>query len=259
MTRYWLFHRDQFFALLPPPGKLTADIGCGEGRLPRDLKGLGHNVIGIDVSPTLIDAARKADPTGDYRCASATILPLPDKSCDLVIAFMSLHDIDDLATAVAEMGRVLVHAGIAAIAVVHPLNSAGRFTDQSAGSPFLIENTYLGEFVYASEESSNGIQMTFHSRHRPLEAYSLALEAASFDIEAVTRTSSACPGRWIRGVEAVAAHPAVSASARSQARVNASTSPSPWLSAVRPNTSSSARTEPCEMRLKSRVIACSRL
>jgi len=35
---YWRFHRDQFLRLLPPPGRQTLDIGCGEGRLARDLK-----------------------------------------------------------------------------------------------------------------------------------------------------------------------------------------------------------------------------
>ena len=35
---YWRFHRDQFLELLPAPGRRTLDIGCGEGRLSRDLK-----------------------------------------------------------------------------------------------------------------------------------------------------------------------------------------------------------------------------
>jgi 2-polyprenyl-3-methyl-5-hydroxy-6-metoxy-1,4-benzoquinol methylase len=48
---YWRFHRDQFLHLLPPPGRRTVDIGCGEGRLTRDLKELGHDVIAIDSSP----------------------------------------------------------------------------------------------------------------------------------------------------------------------------------------------------------------
>ena len=28
---YWRFHRDQFLAIVPPPGRLTLDLGCGEG------------------------------------------------------------------------------------------------------------------------------------------------------------------------------------------------------------------------------------
>lgn len=182
---YWRFHRDQFLTLLPPPVKLTVDIGCGEGRLSRDLKTLGHNVIGIDASQTLIDAARDADPGGDYRCASATKLPFNDNSCDLAVAFMSLQDMDDLMTAVAEMGRVLEQGGLACIAVVHPLNSSGKFIDESSSSPFVIQNTYLADFPYKDDLSRDGFRMAFHSRHRPIEAYSRALEAAGFVIEAV--------------------------------------------------------------------------
>jgi SAM-dependent methyltransferase len=94
---YWRFHRDRFLTLLPEAGALTVDVGCGEGRLPRDLKACGHRVIGIDSSSTLIAAARGADPDGDYRCAPATALPVGDRSCDHAVAFMSLHDIEDLA------------------------------------------------------------------------------------------------------------------------------------------------------------------
>ena len=34
---YWRYHREPFLELVPPPGRLTLDIGCGEGRLTRDL------------------------------------------------------------------------------------------------------------------------------------------------------------------------------------------------------------------------------
>ena len=59
---YWLFQRDLFLELVPSPGHKTLDLGCGEGRLSRDLKTLGHNVVGVDISPTMIAAARPADP-----------------------------------------------------------------------------------------------------------------------------------------------------------------------------------------------------
>jgi len=182
---YWRFHRDQFLTLVPAPGALTVDVGCGEGRFTRDLKRLGHRVIGIDSSPSLIEAARRADPGGDYRCASATTLPLENASCDLVIAFMSLQDIDELTAAVSEMGRVLVANGSACIAVVHPLNSAGTFENESADSPFVIAGSYLDEFDYSDDIARNGLRMVFHGKHRPLEAYSRALEASGFVIDAI--------------------------------------------------------------------------
>jgi len=97
---YWRYHRDQFLQIVPSPGRRTIDIGCGEGRLTRDLKMLGHDVVGIDASPSLVAAAREADPLMDIRLADAAALPLDDASADLAIAFMSLQDIDDMVAAV---------------------------------------------------------------------------------------------------------------------------------------------------------------
>ena len=182
---YWTFHRDQFFELVPPSGRLTLDLGCGEGRVSRDLTARGHCVISIDASPTLIDAARTAHPEGDYRCLDGAKLPLADGACDLVIAFMCLQDMDDPESAIAEMGRVLDARGCACIAIVHPLNSAGKFVAESAASPFVIPGTYLGEFRYTDQVSRDGFDMAFHSRHRSVEAYSRMLEAAGLYIEAI--------------------------------------------------------------------------
>jgi SAM-dependent methyltransferase len=182
---YWRFHRDQFFQLVPPPGRLTLDLGCGEGRVSRDLSARGHRVVGIDASPALIESARTAHPGGDYRCLDAAKLPLADGACDLGIAFMSLHDMDDPESAIAEMSRVLDARGCACIAIVHPLNSAGKFVAESAASPFVVAGTYLGEFRYTDQVSRDGLDMAFHSRHRSLETYSRMLEAAGFYIETI--------------------------------------------------------------------------
>jgi hypothetical protein len=46
---YWRFHRDQFLPLVPSPGRRTLDLGCGEGRLSRDLETRGHRVVGLDL------------------------------------------------------------------------------------------------------------------------------------------------------------------------------------------------------------------
>ena len=49
---YWTY-RDAFFALVPEPGAATLEVGCGEGRVARDLVARGHRVTGLDASPTL--------------------------------------------------------------------------------------------------------------------------------------------------------------------------------------------------------------
>lgn len=47
-------YRDAFFDLLPAPGAARLEVGCGEGRVARDLAARGHRVTGIDAAPTLI-------------------------------------------------------------------------------------------------------------------------------------------------------------------------------------------------------------
>jgi SAM-dependent methyltransferase len=182
---YWRHHRDQFLPLLPPTGRCTVYVGCGEGRLARDLKRLGHNVIAIDASPTFVAAAREADPAMDIRLADAAALPLEDASADLAIAFMSLHDIDGMAQAVQEIARVLEPGGRLCLAIVHPLNSAGRFTEKAADAPYVIKGDYLGSFPYSDAVERDGLAMTFHSQHRSIEGYFLALEQAGFVVEAL--------------------------------------------------------------------------
>jgi ubiquinone/menaquinone biosynthesis C-methylase UbiE len=72
---YWRRHRDQFLELLPSPGRRTIDIGCGEGRLTRHLKELGHRIVAVDASPSMVAAARELDPSVDVRIADASIIP----------------------------------------------------------------------------------------------------------------------------------------------------------------------------------------
>src|SRR5262245_61927464 len=180
---FWRFHRDQFLLIVPPPGRRTVDIGCGEGRLTRHLKALGHSVIGVDASPSLAAAAREADPVMDIRLANAAALPLDNASADLAIAFMSLQDVDDMPAAVREAARVLEPGGRFCMAIVHPINSAGRFVSEAADAPFVIKGDYLRAFDYADTIERDGLSITFHSRHRSLESYFLELEAAGLLVE----------------------------------------------------------------------------
>ena len=182
---YWRFHRDQFLQLLPPPGRRTVDIGCGEGRLMRDLKMLGHDVVGIDASPSLVAAARSLDPQTDICLANAAALPFDRASADLAIAFMSLQDIDDMPGAIREIARVLEPKGRFCFAIVHPINSAGHFQQRSAEAPFVIEGNYLQPCYRSDAIERDGLAMTFHSQHRPLEAYFRAIEEAGLVVEAL--------------------------------------------------------------------------
>lgn len=186
---YWRFHRESFFALLPPPGRLTIEVGCGEGRVSRDLKALRHKVVAIDVSPTMVDYARAADPSIDVVVADAARLPFDDASADLVVAFMSLHDADDMPAAMREIGRVLGAGGILCMAIVHPINSAGRFESIEPDARFVIEGSYLQPHFYRDAIEHDGLSMTFSSRHWPLQAYFDAMQHAGLVVETLNEVT----------------------------------------------------------------------
>lgn len=185
---YWQYHRDQFLDLLPPPGRLTLDIGCGEGRLSRDLNARGHTVVTLDGSPSMVAAARDADPAIETLLGDAAELPFPDGHVDLAIAFMSLQDIDDAEGAIREAARVLEPGGRFCLAVVHPLVSAGRFDGHEPDSPFVVSGSYLARFRYRDTVERGGLKMTFESEHRPIQWYFAALEAAGFLVERLRET-----------------------------------------------------------------------
>jgi ubiquinone/menaquinone biosynthesis C-methylase UbiE len=198
---YWRFHRDRFLELLPASSGLTLDLGCGEGRFPRDLKAAGYEVVGIDASPTLIEHARAADPDGDYRVADAAQLPFADASVQLVTALLSLHDMDDMPGAIAEAARVLVPGGRLCAAVVHPINSGGKFESSTPDAAFVIRESYFAQRQYADAVERDGLRMTFTSHHRPMEAYFDALERAGLLVERLAEvpdSTYAAGDRWQR-------------------------------------------------------------
>jgi ubiquinone/menaquinone biosynthesis C-methylase UbiE len=178
---YWRFHRDEFLPLLPAPGKLTLDVGCGEGRLSRDLASLGHRVVGVDPAPTLLAAAREGDPVGEYVDGTAENLPFENGAADLVVAFMSLMELDDIRSATMEIARVLEPGGALVAAVVHPLNSATLPRDEDTDR-FRIR-AYRGTQPYSDSINRNGLKMTFRSFHYSLEDYWRAIRDAGFVVD----------------------------------------------------------------------------
>src|SRR5271155_5150954 len=117
---YEHFHGREFLTLLPPPGRCTVDLGGGEGRLGRDLRRLGHRVVAFDGSPALAHACATHEDPVPVAVADAARVAARDECADLVVAFMSLHDIDDVADAVGEAARLLVPDGKFCLAIVHP-------------------------------------------------------------------------------------------------------------------------------------------
>lgn len=94
-------------------GGPVADVGCGPGHVTDHLQGLGVEAFGIDLSPGMIDVARRAHPRLRFEVGSMTDLDLADASVAGLLAFWSLIHIPDDAvpTVFAHFRRALRPGG----------------------------------------------------------------------------------------------------------------------------------------------------
>ncbi len=108
--------------MLPEDGKVL-DVGCGYGRIALPLARAGYEIDGLDLSPSLIEAARRAaDAEGllvGLTVGSMRSLPYPTASFDAVVclwsAFHELLEEEEQAEAIREMWRVLRPGSFAVI------------------------------------------------------------------------------------------------------------------------------------------------
>jgi len=116
----------------PRQRELALDFGCGVGRLSRALAAHFERVIGIDVSPTMIAAARElnADVAQvEFReNASPRIENVADASVDLVFSHITLQHIPTALAAgyVEEFFRVLAPGGVAVFHFVDDADASLR-------------------------------------------------------------------------------------------------------------------------------------
>jgi ubiquinone/menaquinone biosynthesis C-methylase UbiE len=101
-------------------------------------------VTGVDASPTMVRLAASHNDRQPVVLADAAALPFRDGAFDLVVAYMSLHDIDAMPAAVTEAARVLRPDGRLCAAIPHPVNSAGEFESRAADAPFVISGSDPG-------------------------------------------------------------------------------------------------------------------
>lgn len=181
---YWEY-REAFFALVPPPRGRTLEVGCGEGRVSRDLAARGHRVTGLDASPSLVRAAAELDPDGDYVVGSAEALPFADATFGLVVAYNVLMDVEDMPRAVREAARVLVTGGRLGLCVTHPFADAGGWETEGDDARFVIAGSYLDGGPFQTTIEQGGLTMTFDGMAHSVESYARALEAAGLLIEAI--------------------------------------------------------------------------
>lgn len=101
-----------YFAALVSDGPV-GDLGCGTGRITTYLAGLGLDVFGVDLTPGMIEVAKREYPELRFEVGSLFDLDLKDGELAGALAWYSLVHTprEDLPAVFAELFRVLRPGG----------------------------------------------------------------------------------------------------------------------------------------------------
>jgi SAM-dependent methyltransferase len=94
-------------------GGLVAELGCGPGQTTGRLRDLGLDVFGIDISPVMIELARRECPGLRFAVGSMDALDVADGALAGIVSWYSIIHAapDDLPGYLAEFSRVLAPGG----------------------------------------------------------------------------------------------------------------------------------------------------
>lgn len=139
---------ERLLGVLPPHARVL-DVGSGTGRpTAQTLVDAGHDVLGVDVSPVMVDIAARQVPGAEFRCADIRTLALEDGSFDAVCLYFALLQMsrEDQGGVVRLAARVLRPGGHLAVATV-PLDVEG-VSGTFMGQP--VEVTSFGEDAFVA-------------------------------------------------------------------------------------------------------------
>jgi len=139
------------------------DIGCNDGFAMTVMRDLGHEVTGIDISPTKVERAKNKGL--NVTQGRAEHLSFKDKEFDTVFCSHTLEHVEDLSKAVSEIKRVSKRVVII-IPLEEDTNNPAHMSPFKSGdelkelfSDWVIDHTeelnrYEREFVLIAHESS---------------------------------------------------------------------------------------------------------
>lgn len=158
------------FALSVRRAGIACDLGCGPGHVARYLHGRGIHACGMDLSPGMIECARRLNPGIEFSQGDMRALPVRDNAWAGIAAFYAIVNLssDDLVQALQQMMRVLVPGGR------------------------LLLSFHIGDDTSQVEELwDSGAALEFHFfRTRSVAD---AIRSAGFEIEEITERAPYAP------------------------------------------------------------------
>lgn len=158
--------------VLDAGGGPVVDAGCGPGWLTGHLARRGLDIVGVDVSPALVDIARTNQPDLTFSVGSITDLPFEDDALAGLVCWYVLHHVPDgdLPAVLAEFERVLAPGGQ------------------------LLVGGHAGEGSYLKTEGYGGVPMRVMFTRRTNGSLTGLLRCAGFAVDAQVMLDPDQPG-----------------------------------------------------------------
>ncbi len=163
--------------LRPQAGNLYLDLGCGEGRVMRELEARGARVHGVDISESLVARTPLAV------VSDVADLPFAASSYDGAFSVLTLEHVEDLKSFFDEAARVVISGGPLVVVVNHPAWTAPGSTpiEDSDGEVLWRPGEYFG--TGSSEVPAGKASVTFH--HRSMSELLNLAARAGWSLEAM--------------------------------------------------------------------------
>jgi malonyl-CoA O-methyltransferase len=151
-------------------GKRILEIGCGTGRHTVRLAD-GNDVTGIDLSPGMLDVARRKLAHCKAQLIEADIMagPLDLGRFDAVVTALVLEHIADLNTFFRRAAEALVGGGELLLSEIHPDRIAqgtqANFTDPATGENIRLKSFAHTEADIQSAAKDAGLRLLSHTDH----------------------------------------------------------------------------------------------
>ena len=193
------FNFPAFLEFLPPPGRRTLDLGCGEGRVGLALTRLGHRVVGVDSSPAMLEVARAAATEAgvseriDLRLGDLRDPPVPERVPLVVCPFRSLLHMEteaDKLRALRAARGLLEPGGTFVFDVFSPSRedieeTDGRWLEREPGIFERADWDEDARTLSLSVRSDDGSATTFGLHWLSAPEWLRLLDEAELDVEAL--------------------------------------------------------------------------
>lgn len=181
-----------YFAIPNIEGKSVLCVGSGTGEECAYLKSRGaKKVVGIDISPVMVEEARRSYPGIRFLVMDMEKITLPRASFGFVYSSLALHYTRDWTIPLKSIGRVMKKGTIFLFSTHHPIKWGAEVKRWKGGNSFLMgyekfdkkKPRIYGDYLNTRKTSSiwfNEFRVTYY--HKPISGIVRDILKSGFEI-----------------------------------------------------------------------------